>query len=1037
MWRFCILTSVCVIAGSWTDSSRAQDWPTYVNETSQRLIAPASVGSNDTQAKNYIWGDVDKDGDTDLISVRKSPHMGTVRHRNVLFMNEGVAEGHAFDGVLVDRTSEYASAADDGGSGMLDLTSDRDVSLADVNDDGWLDVITATALSQGQPKTISHPRVYINLGDDPPGSGNWQGFRYEEGRTPQMPVTPNFCAAAMGDLDGDDIPDAYLVEYNNTLEDRLWINDGSGFFTDESLLRMTAEMLDSEFGVHAIITDLNGDGFNDVIKDRANGAPYRITVAYNDPLDEGMFSDFETIFGSGSPYYVEEADLNNDGLMDLVIQDDGTDRYFLNQGNGPDGLANFSNTLFPPQSNGFEGVIALADMNNDTFIDALICGETVNGVGGLCSREMLVWENDGDTPDIGFTEHDTGIPGSSLVGTWDVAPMDINGDGWLDMVIGSCSSTEVWMAQPPLGVEIVVAPAEDPRAPDVATPLTVQVTPVGGTLAADGVRLRTSIDGAPFGSVVMTPLGGGAYQADIPAAECLTEVGYYVDVEFETGETFTEPSSAPAQVFETLSAVHLLIFEEDVETTVSGWTVINDPGLTTGAWEPADPIGTLSGADIVAPFEPAEGTMAFVTDDCGFSNCPPGVADIDGGGTELISPTIELDGNDADIDYRVWFYGQGVPNSLTVWVTNEADAPSPQWVFVESIAETDNAWGMSGFRVGDYVVPTAEVAVRFRAEELTNGTLVEAGMDLFRVNELVCSACNPGCCDLDGDGIRDDGCVWCECDGSPCNAILQQIDIVFADMGGENGTCPPDGVADANDRFHALNCFSNQNTLGLPGYSCEPFPPSATNVDAGGEFGTCSPDGVCDGNDAFHALNAFQGLTSCSCPGGGPAPQAPFSNGLATLTARPDSDQIRSGELVRVDVHLTSGLDDLRGYQLHLAASGGTRGSLILEDITVTKRGDAVFGPTAWMAFNVDTAQMVAGLDGAGVNVSSKGYLASFYYRASSDAAGRFVVDILHDSTDSTQRTFLFPTAAHGRIDVLKSSPATVHVMGSRSRSLR
>ena len=121
-------------------ASVAQDWPTYVNETATRM--PTGPGRNDpavsvsdSNEKHYAWGDVDQDGDIDLVCVRKQPYNSTIRRRNVLFLNEGIAEGHAVNGVLIDRTAEYVTDATDGGQGFLDLTNDRDVALVDV--DGW------------------------------------------------------------------------------------------------------------------------------------------------------------------------------------------------------------------------------------------------------------------------------------------------------------------------------------------------------------------------------------------------------------------------------------------------------------------------------------------------------------------------------------------------------------------------------------------------------------------------------------------------------------------------------------------------------------------------------------------------------------------------------------------------------------------------------------------------------------------------------------------------------------------------------------
>src|SRR5690606_31413607 len=175
----------------------------YVNETSTRLVAENGLGINDPEEKDFAYDDLDKDGDIDLIVVRKQPFTTPNGKRNVLFMNEG--------GVLVDRTVEYATLSDDGSQGFLDLTNDRDVTIADFNGDGWLDFVTCPALNQSLPKTISHPRIYINLGNDE--NGNWLGFRYEESRIPQMPQAPNGCGIAAGDVTGDGFPDIYIVDY--------------------------------------------------------------------------------------------------------------------------------------------------------------------------------------------------------------------------------------------------------------------------------------------------------------------------------------------------------------------------------------------------------------------------------------------------------------------------------------------------------------------------------------------------------------------------------------------------------------------------------------------------------------------------------------------------------------------------------------------------------------------------------------------------------------------------------------------------------
>src|SRR5688572_16884978 len=188
--RLHIAGAAVTVASLMIASSSQAQWVNFTNATAARMpVGPglntASTSTGDLEEKDYAWGDVDQDGDTDLVCVRKQPFTSPGRRINVLFMNEGKAQGHSINGVLVDRSAQYAQAVDLNNDGITDPqpagdlgfntpTNDRDVVLADVNNDGWLDIVTATTLSDGQPKIIGHPRVYMNLKEL---GGAWQGFR--------------------------------------------------------------------------------------------------------------------------------------------------------------------------------------------------------------------------------------------------------------------------------------------------------------------------------------------------------------------------------------------------------------------------------------------------------------------------------------------------------------------------------------------------------------------------------------------------------------------------------------------------------------------------------------------------------------------------------------------------------------------------------------------------------------------------------------------------------------------------------------------
>ncbi|MCP3902591.1 MAG: VCBS repeat-containing protein [Planctomycetes bacterium] len=221
-----------------------------------------------------------------------------------------------------------------------------------MNGDGWLDIVTAVTLTDNEAKHISHPRVYVNLGEV---EGVWRGFRYEDARIPQMHETagPRFCNVSAADVTGDGAPDLFFSDYDSggaqifDFNDRLLVNDGNGFFTDETTARLTdPAMYASVFGVSNEIVDMNDDGLNDIVRLTALGNPYHVGIAYNDPLNVGVFTEYEIVYQL-SGYHVEAGDLNGDGKLDLVVVDDGTDRYLLNQGNDARASRTSSSTRCP------------------------------------------------------------------------------------------------------------------------------------------------------------------------------------------------------------------------------------------------------------------------------------------------------------------------------------------------------------------------------------------------------------------------------------------------------------------------------------------------------------------------------------------------------------------------------------------------------------------------------------------------------------------------------------------------------------------
>jgi len=444
-------------------------WVSFSPIQGQLGVSSTALTDGSTEA-DMAWGDVDDDGDTDVVVVRKQEFTSTGKRTNFLLRN---------DNATLNNATSLVTDSDVGGDqGFLTPTNDRDVILVDVDNDGTLDIVTATTLSDNDPKHIGHPRIYRNKG----GVGAaWLGYRFEAGRSPQLfhfgngqARNPRFCSVAGGDVTGDGFADLYFGDYDSSgaggsgqpggfdLNDRLWVNDGSGFFSDDSQLRMTTTMLSSAFGNSVVIADFNQDGVNDVVKNTSLNAPQYVAASYNNPNNPGFFNIFDS-FHTNAPYHTSEGDLNNDGRLDLIISDDASDRMRINTGVDALGRVTWSSALtFDFLSGGDDGFGSnnlVVDLDNDGWNDALICDVDVD-IGG-CERRLHIYHN--KTTQVGASTNGSitmleerqsssnsgwigvvGLTDATMGGTHDVAVFDIDGDGDKDMLISRCAGSAMY-----------------------------------------------------------------------------------------------------------------------------------------------------------------------------------------------------------------------------------------------------------------------------------------------------------------------------------------------------------------------------------------------------------------------------------------------------------------------------------------------------------------------------------------------------------------------------------------------------------------
>lgn len=457
-----------------------QPWTAF-QPAPQALPSGATI-SDDQNETDLDWADLDLDGDIDLVIVRKEPFTTTGGRTNVLLMNEA--------GVLVDRTLAFASTSDVvGDQGFLALTNDRDVVITDLTGDGYPEIVTATEQSPGQPKSISHPRVYLNKGSQ---GGVWQGFVYEESRIPAflhfgsgLVGTPRLAAVDAADLDGDGDVDLYFGDHDTgtslfgaleppseDLEDRLLINDGSGFFTDATVMSLTMASAQSGFCNSVELADFNQDGFVDIAKQATYQSPEVLSISYNDPTSPGLFGAPQ-IGTPLAPYFINSGDLNQDGRLDLAVTSNADDYVLINEGNGAGGHVNWSvpvplTLIGENEPDSFFGLSyssnnLIVDIDGDGWQDLIVADVDVEVAQYQSDYRLHLYHNRGGTPGTSAVElvEERQSPASSTwVGapgllpddvrwTHDVAVFDIDGDGLNDLVLSRREGTQVWLQTSP------------------------------------------------------------------------------------------------------------------------------------------------------------------------------------------------------------------------------------------------------------------------------------------------------------------------------------------------------------------------------------------------------------------------------------------------------------------------------------------------------------------------------------------------------------------------------------------------------------
>jgi choice-of-anchor B domain-containing protein len=274
-------------------------------------------------------------------------------------------------------------------------------------------------------------------------------------------------------------------------------------------------------------------------------------------------------------------------------------------------------------------------------------------------------------------------------------------------------------------------------APNGTTVQNVAMTRLpAGTLSGTITRIGT---GAPISGAVVailgTPLSGSSSLTGTYSITGVPVGSYTVEAERFGFAPLQQPATIQQSQTTTLNFVlSPAVFVDELESE-NGW-VVGAPGdnATGGIWTRVDPNGTSSGT--VQPendHTPAPGVNCFVTGQ-GTPGGPIGSADVDNGHTTLTTPVLSTTGlTDPTIVYHRWYSNDAGGSANDVFRADVSNDNGATWVPLEALGSTHNFWERMVFDLDSFIAASAEVRVRFVAEDLSPGSIVEAAIDDFEL----------------------------------------------------------------------------------------------------------------------------------------------------------------------------------------------------------------------------------------------------------------------------------------------------------------
>lgn len=452
----------------------------FVEQTAINFPSP-----NPTEYTNQMsFADIDNDGDLDIVFANggnfSSP--GTPQLLRI-YINNG-------SGIFTDETNAR--------TGGLTFRA-RGVEFGDIDGDGDMDIVVANDFN-------AMPGLLINDG---------AGFFTNQANTRLPAITMSSTRGQFGDIDNDGDLDLYFTNGgpNNRFgcgQNQIYINDGDGFYTDETALRHPT--VNGCAPQDAIFGDIDSDFDLDVRVGSTSSNQSKLYINNG----TGVYSNASAgVPSDSSCYSYDFGDINGDGHLDLLGINAGpgsVELLLLNNGHG--GFTNVSGQI-NPNSSGDDNDSKFFDYDNDGDLDFIIAA--------LGQGSEKIYNNNGN----GFFTLVSGVITAISDSSLDVGVADLTGNGKLDIVTAQGESgsfqNRIYINNGPADTipPNIIRTEQVDDTDNAAGPYVVR-TIIYDSISSDrgfydkGITLNYSVNGGPNESVPMKWSGNSLWRGEIP-----------------------------------------------------------------------------------------------------------------------------------------------------------------------------------------------------------------------------------------------------------------------------------------------------------------------------------------------------------------------------------------------------------------------------------------------------------------------------------------------------------------------------------------